>query len=99
MPMAARRIIIDLSHPAAMTPELRRAVLATIFAAGVIRHVEQRHLAAVPMPNKAVPPAPYQSREEIRSSVAVLSLFARFRSSRTVAFPLAESTALHHPWT
>lgn len=47
--MANRRIIIDPTHPAAMTPEQRRAELATILAAGVIRHFEQRHLAAAPM--------------------------------------------------
>ncbi|MBL8879212.1 MAG: hypothetical protein JNG88_08840 [Phycisphaerales bacterium] len=47
--MATRRITIDPSHPTAMTPEQRRAELATILAAGVIRHVEQRHLAAVAM--------------------------------------------------
>ena len=51
--MATRRIIIDPSHPAAMTPEQRRTELATILAAGVIRHVEQRHLAAVPMSKNA----------------------------------------------
>lgn len=45
--MATRRIIIDPSHPATMTPEQRRAELATILAAGVIRHFEQRHRIAV----------------------------------------------------
>lgn len=40
--MATRSIIIDLSDPAALTPEQRRAELATILAAGVIRHFEQR---------------------------------------------------------
>lgn len=50
--MATRRII-DPSHPAAMTPEQRRAELATILAAGVIRHFEQRHLAAFPMSKNA----------------------------------------------
>lgn len=52
--MATRRIIIDPTHPATMTPEQRRAELATILAAGVIRHVEQQHLAAVPMSKNAV---------------------------------------------
>ncbi|MBK8915012.1 MAG: hypothetical protein IPM64_10510 [Phycisphaerales bacterium] len=51
--MASRRIIIDPTNPAAMTPEQRRAELATILAAGVIRHFEQRHLAAVPMSENA----------------------------------------------
>lgn len=52
--MASRRIIIDPTHPAAMTPEQRRTELATILAVGVIRHVEQRHFAAVPMSKNAV---------------------------------------------
>lgn len=51
--MATRRILIDPTHPAGMTPEQRRAELATILAAGVPRHFEQRHLAAVPMSKKA----------------------------------------------
>ena len=51
--MASRRIIIDPSDPAAMTPEQRRAELATILAAGVIRHFERRHPAAVPMSKNA----------------------------------------------
>lgn len=51
--MATRPIIIDPTHPAAMTSEQRRAELATILAAGVIRHFEQRHLAAVPMSKNA----------------------------------------------
>lgn len=51
--MASRRIIIDPSDPAAMTPEQRRTELASILAAGVIRHVEQQHLAAVPMSKNA----------------------------------------------
>lgn len=45
--MATRRIGIDPTPPAAMTREQRRAELATIRAAGVIRHVEQRHCIAV----------------------------------------------------
>ena len=40
--MASRRIIIDPTHPATMTPDQRCAELATILAAGVIRHFEQR---------------------------------------------------------
>lgn len=52
--MATRRIIIDPTHPATMTPEQRCAELATILATGVIRHFEQRHLAAVPMSKNAV---------------------------------------------
>jgi hypothetical protein len=44
--MAARRIIIDPTHPAAMTPEQRRAEVARILAAGALRLVEQRSLAA-----------------------------------------------------
>ncbi len=48
--MATRRIIIDPTQPAGMTSEQRRTELARIFAAGVIRHIEQRHCAAVPMP-------------------------------------------------
>lgn len=51
--MASHRLIIDPSHPAAMTPDQRRAELATILAVGVIRHFEQRHLAAVPMSGNA----------------------------------------------
>ncbi|QOJ14604.1 MAG: hypothetical protein HRU75_08110 [Planctomycetia bacterium] len=51
--MATRRIIIDPSHPATMTPEQRRAELAAILAGGVIRHFEQRHLAAIPMSQNA----------------------------------------------
>ncbi len=51
--MATRRIIIDPTHPVAMTPDQRRAELATILAAGLIRHVEQRHLAAISMSKNA----------------------------------------------
>lgn len=51
--MATRRITIDPSHPATMTPEQRRAELAAILAAGVIRLFEQRHLAVVPMSKNA----------------------------------------------
>lgn len=51
--MATRRIIIDHTHPVAMTPEQRRAELAAILAAGVIRHFEQRHLGVVPMSENA----------------------------------------------
>lgn len=51
--MATRRIIIDPTHPAAMTPEQRRAELAAILAVGVIRHFEQRHLTPVPMSKNA----------------------------------------------
>ncbi|MFN0136922.1 MAG: hypothetical protein ACKVS9_12490 [Phycisphaerae bacterium] len=51
--MATPRVIIDPTHPAAMTPEQRRAELATILAAGVIRHFEQRHRAAVARSNTA----------------------------------------------
>jgi hypothetical protein len=53
MPMASRRIIIDPTHPVAMTPEQRRAELASILAAGVIRQFEQRHLAAISMSQNA----------------------------------------------
>ncbi|MCG3125583.1 MAG: hypothetical protein CHACPFDD_00408 [Phycisphaerae bacterium] len=51
--MATRRIIIDPTHPAGMTPEQRRAELASILAVGVIRHFEQRHLAPFPMSENA----------------------------------------------
>ena len=43
----SRRIIIDPSHPATMTPEQRRTELACILAAGIIRRVEQRPVAAL----------------------------------------------------
>ncbi len=45
--MASRRITIDPTQPAAMTSEQRRAELATILAAGVIRHFELRDSSAV----------------------------------------------------
>ncbi|MCG3125592.1 MAG: hypothetical protein CHACPFDD_00417 [Phycisphaerae bacterium] len=45
--MASRRIIVDPPHPAAMTPEQRRAELATILAAGVISRFQQRHFIAI----------------------------------------------------
>lgn len=61
--MASRRIIIDPTQPAAMTPEQRRDELATILAAGVIRQFEQRHLAAVPVSKNA--PNPDESRLEV----------------------------------
>jgi hypothetical protein len=51
--MATRRIIVDPTHPVAMTPEQRRSELATILTVGVSRHIEQRHLAAVPMSKNA----------------------------------------------
>ena len=67
--MAARRIIIDPSDPAAMTPKQRRAELAAIFAAGVIRLFEQRHFAVVggseAHPTRRNPADSGQSRLEV----------------------------------
>jgi len=46
--MASRRIVIDPSHPATMTPYQRRAELATLLVAGLVRLLRAGRTPALP---------------------------------------------------